>query len=122
MKNITEFDLLCDCICSGIKNNPHYENHYIEKSGKNLEITLFLDHQRELRIELRQGFLGVQMANLLLIRNDVDWNKVTRIYLKHSKNQVWRILSLKKYNKKFRSLFFKRTFDSQTIHQYLADF
>ena len=121
-KKISQFDLLCEYLFNLLKENELYSNYDVDKNGNQLTITVHLAKQQELRIELRPSFFGEKMAVLLLIRNDVNWNKVTRVYLEYSESNAWKILSLKKHNRKFRSLIFSRIFNSEKLNNYLTAF
>lgn len=104
-KNISNFQLLSTYICDCVKNSSLCKSYDLQNNSNRLDITLYLDQQNELRVELRSSFLGEKSVFLLLIRNDSHWNKVTRIYLVPTKSNSWRILYLKKYNRRYRSLF-----------------
>ena len=121
-KKTPQFDLLCEYLFNLLKDNELYSNYDFDKNGNQLTITVHLEKQKELRIELRPSFFGEKIAVLLLIRNDVNWNKATRIYLEYTDSNAWQILSLKKHNRKFRSLIFSRIFDREKLNNYLAAF
>ncbi|MEI9599894.1 hypothetical protein V5049_09320 [Moellerella wisconsensis] len=121
-KNISDFQSLSAYICDCVKNSSLCKSYDLQNNANRLDITLYLDQQNELRVELRSSFLGEKSVFLLLIRNDSHWNKVTRIYLVPTKSHSWRILYLKKHNCRYRSLFFKRNFNHNIFNSYLSDF
>ncbi len=121
-KKISQFDLLCEYLFNLLKENELYSNYDFDKNGNQLTITVHLEKQKELRIELRPSFFCDKTAVLLLIRSDVNWKKTTRVYLEYSESNAWKILSLKKHNRKFRSLIFSRIFNSEKLNNYLTAF